>query len=173
VLDAIIFYLRQSIFFEPKISEIKQGHILSYNHIVKWTSSIGVTILQKVVTRYSEFPVNQNSFIFPTDFFYLTTGSGLRANSGGRMAKNLGEDFVMKPGAQIMPRHLTADQVDHFRDAFKLFDSDGGGSIDAEELGACLRSLGKNLSEAEIHVGHLLALYNFVLNIFFLLIVIN
>lgn len=67
------------------------------------------------------------------------------------MAKNLGEDFVMKPGAQIMPRHLTADQVDHFRDAFKLFDSDGGGSIDAEELGACLRSLGKNLSEAEIH----------------------
>uniref|UniRef100_A0A7S0MZJ9 EF-hand domain-containing protein n=1 Tax=Cryptomonas curvata TaxID=233186 RepID=A0A7S0MZJ9_9CRYP len=52
---------------------------------------------------------------------------------------------------QIMPRHLTEDQVEHFRDAFKLFDTDGGGSIDAEELGACLRSLGRNLSEAEIH----------------------
>lgn len=70
------------------------------------------------------------------------------------MAKNVVDSFVIKQGSQIMPRHLTADQVDHFRDAFKLFDTDGGGSIDAEELGACLRSLGKNLSESEIHVGH-------------------
>ena len=47
-------------------------------------------------------------------------------------------------------RHLTADQVDHFREAFNLFDTDGGGSIDIEELGSCLRSLGQNLSEKEL-----------------------
>ena len=56
------------------------------------------------------------------------------------------------PLQSVMPRHLTEDQVEHFRDAFKLFDTDGGGSIDAEELGACHLSLGRNLSEAEIHV---------------------
>ena len=66
-------------------------------------------------------------------------------------ARDLQETFI-KAGSQILPRHLTTDQVEHFRDAFKLFDSDGGGTIDAEELGACLRSLGKNLSEDEIHV---------------------
>ena len=34
-------------------------------------------------------------------------------------------------------------QVEHFREAFNLFDTDGGGSIDIEELGSCLRSLGQ------------------------------
>ena len=34
-------------------------------------------------------------------------------------------------------------QVDHFREAFNLFDSDGGGTIDIEELGSCLRTLGQ------------------------------
>jgi Ca2+-binding EF-hand superfamily protein len=41
-------------------------------------------------------------------------------------------------------------QVEHFREAFNLFDTDGGGSIDIEELGSCLRSLGKNLNEQEL-----------------------
>jgi len=45
---------------------------------------------------------------------------------------------------------LTQDQVDHFREAFNLFDTDGGGSIDIEELGSCLRSLGQNLNEKEL-----------------------
>ena len=35
--------------------------------------------------------------------------------------------------------------MDHFREAFNLFDTDGGGSIDIEELGSCLRSLGQVL----------------------------
>jgi Ca2+-binding EF-hand superfamily protein len=65
---------------------------------------------------------------------------------------NVEKNELFPNSAHIMPRHLTEDQVEHFRDAFKLFDTDGGGSIDAEELGACLRSLGRNLSEAEIHV---------------------
>lgn len=32
--------------------------------------------------------------------------------------------------------------MDHFREAFNLFDKDGGGSIDSKELGSCLRALG-------------------------------
>jgi len=39
--------------------------------------------------------------------------------------------------------YLYHSQVEHFREAFNLFDTDGGGSIDIDELGACLRSLGK------------------------------
>ena len=65
---------------------------------------------------------------------------------------HLMQHSFVKAGGLVMPRHLTNDQVEHFRDAFNLFDTDGGGSIDAEELGACLRSLGRNLSETEIHV---------------------
>jgi Ca2+-binding EF-hand superfamily protein len=43
-------------------------------------------------------------------------------------------------------------QVEHFREAFKLFDTDGSGWIDADELGACMRFLGKYYSEDEILV---------------------
>lgn len=45
---------------------------------------------------------------------------------------------------------MTAEQVEHFREAFSLFDSDGGGSIDCQELGSCLRALGQNPSETEL-----------------------
>jgi hypothetical protein len=43
-------------------------------------------------------------------------------------------------------------QVEHFHEAFNLFDTDGSGSIDADELGACMRFLGKYYSEDEILV---------------------
>jgi hypothetical protein len=44
-------------------------------------------------------------------------------------------------------------QVEHFREAFNLFDTDGSGCIDADELGACMRFLGKYYSEDEILVS--------------------
>jgi Ca2+-binding EF-hand superfamily protein len=44
-------------------------------------------------------------------------------------------------------------QVEHFREAFNLFDTDGSGCIDADELGACMRFLGKYYSEEEILVS--------------------
>lgn len=34
--------------------------------------------------------------------------------------------------------------------AFNVFDSDGSGSIDAAELGSCLRALGQNLTDQEL-----------------------
>jgi calmodulin len=41
-------------------------------------------------------------------------------------------------------------EVDEFREIFDLFDSDGGGSIDASELGSVMRTLGKHPSEEEL-----------------------
>ena len=67
-------------------------------------------------------------------------------------SSQLDSSYVKPDTRKMLPRHLTDQQVEHFRDAFNLFDTDGGGSIDAEELGACLRSLGRNLSEQEIQV---------------------
>ena len=43
----------------------------------------------------------------------------------------------------LSPHTEVHAQVEHFREAFNLFDTDGGGSIDIEELGSCLRSLGQ------------------------------
>lgn len=40
--------------------------------------------------------------------------------------------------------------MEHFREAFNLFDSDGGGTIDIEELGSCLRTLGQVPAPSEI-----------------------
>ena len=49
-----------------------------------------------------------------------------------------------------MSSNLTMDQIDHFREVFAVFDQDGSGAIDCQELGSCLRSLGQNLSEEEL-----------------------
>ena len=46
--------------------------------------------------------------------------------------------------------NLTDQQVIEFREAFQAFDKDGNGSITTKELGTVMRSLGQNLSEAEI-----------------------
>ena len=45
---------------------------------------------------------------------------------------------------------LTDEQIIEFREAFQAFDKDGNGSITTKELGTVMRSLGQNLSEAEI-----------------------
>ena len=46
--------------------------------------------------------------------------------------------------------NLTDEQIIEFREAFQAFDKDGNGSITVSELGTVMRSLGQNLSEAEI-----------------------
>ena len=38
---------------------------------------------------------------------------------------------------------LTEEQIDHFRDCFNLFDKDGNGEVDVEELETALMSLGQ------------------------------
>lgn len=45
---------------------------------------------------------------------------------------------------------LSAEQISELKAAFNLFDLDGGGDIDSEELGTVMRALGQNPSEDEI-----------------------
>jgi calmodulin len=45
---------------------------------------------------------------------------------------------------------LTPEQVSELRDAFKLFDKDGDGTITSVELGVVIRALGQNPSEDEL-----------------------
>ena len=42
---------------------------------------------------------------------------------------------------------LSNDELEELHDAFKMFDKDGDGTIDAAELGTALRSLGQNPSK--------------------------
>jgi len=46
--------------------------------------------------------------------------------------------------------NLTDAQLDEFRDAFKQFDHDGGGSIDAKELKNLMASVGQMPSDQEV-----------------------
>ena len=45
---------------------------------------------------------------------------------------------------------LSREQIEQFKEAFRLFDKDGSGSIDMEELGVVMKSLGQDLSEEEV-----------------------
>ena len=46
--------------------------------------------------------------------------------------------------------YLTRRQVKEFKDAFAIFDKDGGGSITTQELGDVMRSLGQKPTTAEL-----------------------
>lgn len=46
--------------------------------------------------------------------------------------------------------YLTRQQVKDFKDAFAIFDKDGGGSITTEELGDVMKSLGQKPSQHEL-----------------------
>ena len=52
--------------------------------------------------------------------------------------------------AIISVSNISEDQIREYREVFNLFDKDGGGSIDTDELGAVMRSLGQNPSEADL-----------------------
>ncbi|GMM32480.1 calmodulin [Martiniozyma asiatica (nom. inval.)] len=49
-----------------------------------------------------------------------------------------------------MSDKLTEEQVAEFREAFKIFDKDGDGKIDREELGTVMRALGQSPTQREI-----------------------
>lgn len=45
---------------------------------------------------------------------------------------------------------LSQEQIDEFKEAFKLFDRDGDGTVDVDELGTVMKSLGQEPTEQEI-----------------------
>ena len=49
-----------------------------------------------------------------------------------------------------MAEHLTEAQIEEFYVAFDWFDTDGSGTVDHEELGSVLRSLGQNPTAEEV-----------------------
>lgn len=49
-----------------------------------------------------------------------------------------------------MAEQYTEEQIAEFKEAFSLFDKDGDGTIDAEELGTVLRSLGNQPTDEEV-----------------------
>ena len=49
-----------------------------------------------------------------------------------------------------MADRLTEEQIEEFKEAFSLFDKDADGAITTTEIGTVMRSLGQNLSEAEL-----------------------
>ena len=56
-----------------------------------------------------------------------------------KMAKAAPADVLV---AKQMKDGLTNDEVEEYRETFKKFDSDNGGSIDSKELGKLVRVLG-------------------------------
>lgn len=49
-----------------------------------------------------------------------------------------------------MAEQYTEEQIAEFKEAFSLFDKDGDGTIDNEELGTVLRSLGNQPTDEEV-----------------------
>ena len=63
-----------------------------------------------------------------------------------------------------MVEQLSEEQISELRDAFSLFDTDGDGTISADELGVVIRSLGQNPTEDELEqmpVGFLFLIAHF------------
>jgi len=54
-----------------------------------------------------------------------------------------------KKRARRAKQGLTEEQLQEIREVFEQFDSDGGGSIDVDELRMAMKSLGQNLTKAE------------------------
>jgi calmodulin len=55
---------------------------------------------------------------------------------------------------------LTEEQIGEFHDAFGLFDTDHDGEIRSKELGAVLRHIGQNPTEAELQVQDWITTFN-------------
>jgi len=58
---------------------------------------------------------------------------------------------VARPRGVAKPRELDAEQRAELQDAFKLFDKDGSGYIDRDELAGLMKALGVDLGESELN----------------------
>ncbi|TPX63905.1 hypothetical protein SpCBS45565_g06272 [Spizellomyces sp. 'palustris'] len=58
-----------------------------------------------------------------------------------------GQDVETKDGKKF---HLTDEEYEYYKEAFNLFDRDGSGAIDLEELGAVMLSIGLQPTQEEL-----------------------
>ena len=65
--------------------------------------------------------------------------SGFEAKFRAKMAKTALPDVLV---ARQMKNGLTKEEEEEYREVFKRFDTDCGGSIDSKELGKLVRMLG-------------------------------
>lgn len=70
----------------------------------------------------------------------------------GMLTAHTSRPFKRLPSFQLkMERqHFTRDELDHYREAFSLYDTHDKGYITTKELGALIRSLGQNPTESEV-----------------------
>lgn len=104
--------------------------------------------------------------LLPWKFFFLSVcqtrgeGRGLGNRTRTIARTHGGEDAdvpVPPPIRSPLPHvahnnrpYLTRQQVKEFKDAFAIFDKDGGGSITTQELGEVMKSLGQKPTTAEL-----------------------
>ena len=80
--------------------------------------------------------------------------ANVRASRRGVYAEEAARARAANPNSPI--HQLTDEQIDEFKEAFAIFDEDGGGSIDKSELGSVMKSLGQDPSDAELE--HMIAM---------------
>ena len=96
-------------------------------------------------SRGSSAAVPKTSFALPGALFRNAAvkgggeGTGTSAPSGGSGSGNTKTEI----DNLMQELDLTEEQIDHFRDCFNLFDKDGNGEVDVEELQTALMSLGQ------------------------------
>jgi Ca2+-binding EF-hand superfamily protein len=58
---------------------------------------------------------------------------------------------IILPQPTKNQKELTADQKQEIKEAFDLFDTDGSGSIDENELRVAMKALGFEAKDEEVH----------------------
>ncbi|XP_045115545.1 neo-calmodulin-like [Portunus trituberculatus] len=83
---------------------------------------------------------------------------GVAAKGKGGDSGNAGKERMERVKKSLVPpktpltRNLSRSQLKEFREAFRLFDKDGDGTITSHELGLFMRNLGQFATEEELRV---------------------
>lgn len=79
-----------------------------------------------------------------------TAGSGKHGRQNQNRHKRSQSTTGIVFRADAEPRELTEDEREELREAFKLFDHDGDGTMNKDELGTVMRSLGQEITHENL-----------------------